>query len=108
MAIAITKLKADLLERIDTDNLMEVEKVERYCELIRLYRRIEKEIKNDELKKTTINGAQEFEKTNGLIAELKSLNAQINATGKTINYKREVKQPVALTPVPEKKKISLV
>ena len=108
MAIAVTKLKKDLMERIDTDNLMEVEKVERYCELVTLYRRMEKEIKQDDLKAVTINASQEFEKPNVLLAELRSLNSQINATGNTINLRKKAKEPVQLSSVPEKRKISLV
>lgn len=107
MAISLAKLKSDLLERIDTDNLIEVEKVERYCDLIKLYRRIEREIREDELTKTTTNASQEFEKSNPLLNDLKSLNSQINTTGNTIKFKRESKKP-DLSTVPVSKKVSLI
>lgn len=92
MAVAVTKLKKYLMSRIDTDNLFEVEKVERYCELIKLSRKLEKEIRQEGLLTTTVNGSQEFTKANPAIAELKSINSQINITGNTINFKKELRE----------------
>ena len=107
LAISITKLKKDLMERIDTDNLMEVEKVERYCDLVRLHRRIERDIRQEELIIETVNASQKFEKSNPLLNDLKTLNSQINTTGNTIKFKRE-KKKAELSTVPTNKKVSLI
>src|SRR5699024_9691502 len=60
----IEKLRGQLMEKIDQDNLMEVEKVNRYIEHIESYRRMEKSIKQEGESVTTINATQEFDRDN--------------------------------------------
>lgn len=107
MAIGIGRLKEYMMSRIDKEDLVEVEKVERYCSLVKLARELDKEIKKTDFLSTTINGSQEFEKASPLLAEFKSINSQINATGKTINFKKKSPQKPALINS-ETKKVSLI
>lgn len=107
MAVGIGRLKEYMMSRIDKEDLVEVEKVERYCSLVKLARELDKEIKKTDFLSTTINGSQEFEKASPLLSEFKSINSQINATGKTINFKKKPPQKPALINS-ETKKVSLI
>ncbi len=108
MAVSIAKLKKYMLSRIDTEDLIEVEKVERYCGLVKLSRELEREIKKADLMSETINGSQKFEKASPLLAEFKSINTQINATGRTINYKRKPPKKPTVLAKEENRKVSLI
>ncbi|MGM7682648.1 P27 family phage terminase small subunit [Cytobacillus sp. Hm23] len=84
MAVSITKLKKQLMDRIDITDLAQVEKVERYLDLVKSFRKISKTINKEGESVTTINGAQTFTKAHPLIGERNKLNAQIIALGKDL------------------------
>lgn len=84
MAVAITKLKKQLMSRIDTDDLVEVEKVERYIDLVKSFRRINKTINKEGESVITENGSQRFTKAHPLISERNKINTQLIALGKDI------------------------
>lgn len=108
MAIAVGKIKENLMERIDQEDIFEVEKVERYCSLIMIARRLERDIKKNGEIVETVNASQTFLKANPALTELKNINAQINATGKTINFKKKDKK-AQLVPIEKNiKKVSLI
>ncbi|MED3273121.1 terminase, partial [Bacillus thuringiensis] len=44
MAVSIVRLKEQLMNSIDTKDLVEVEKVERYIDLVKAFRKINKTI----------------------------------------------------------------
>ncbi|MED3275179.1 terminase, partial [Bacillus thuringiensis] len=44
MAVSIIRLKEQLMNSIDTTDLVEVEKVERYIDLVKAFRKINKTI----------------------------------------------------------------
>lgn len=46
-SVSITQLKSQLLERVDTEDLVQLEKVERYIELVKTFRAMSKAIKKD-------------------------------------------------------------
>src|SRR5699024_3825708 len=71
----IEKLRGQLMEKIDQDNLMEIEKVNRYIEHIESYRRMEKIIKEEGESVTTINATQKFVKAHTLLKEKNKVNA---------------------------------
>lgn len=87
MAVSIPKLKNQLLERINTDDLVQVEKVERYIDLVKSFRRINKTIETEGESVTTENGSQKFTKAHPLIGERNKINAQLIALGKDIEFK---------------------
>jgi hypothetical protein len=46
-SVSITQLKNQLLERVDLEDLVQLEKVERYIELVKTFREMSKSIKKD-------------------------------------------------------------
>lgn len=84
MAVSITQLKKQLMERIETDDLVMVEKVERYIDLVKSFRKISKTISKEGESVTTVNGSQKFTKAHPLIGERNKINAQIIALGKDL------------------------
>jgi Phage terminase, small subunit len=87
MAVSIPKLKKQLMDRIDTSDLVQVEKVERYIDLVKSFRRINKIIEVEGESVTTENGSQRFTKAHPLISERNKINSQLIALGKDIVYK---------------------
>lgn len=75
------------MERIDTNDLVQVEKVERYIDLVKSFRRINKTIEKEGESVVTENGSQRFTKAHPLISERNKINAQLIALGKDIEYK---------------------
>ncbi|QPC47118.1 P27 family phage terminase small subunit [Mangrovibacillus cuniculi] len=91
MAVSMPVLKKQLLERIDTSDMVQVEKVERYIDLVKSFRKITKIVSSEGESITTENGAQKFTKAHPLISERNKLNAQIIALGKDIEVHVERK-----------------
>ena len=87
MAVAISKLKKQLLDRIDTNDLAEVEKVERYIDLVKSFRKVNKTINEEGESVVTENGSQRFTKAHPLISERNKINSQLIALGKDIKFK---------------------
>lgn len=87
MAVSITKLKDQLMDRIDLSDLVRVEKVERYIDLVKSFRKISKIIGGEGESVTTVNGSQTFKKAHPLIGERNKINAQLIALGKDIEFK---------------------
>ena len=91
MAVSIPKMKGQLLNRINIDDLVQVEKVERYIDLVKSFRRMNKIIDKEGESVVTENSAQRFTKAHPLIGERNKLNAQIIALGKDIEFKAKNK-----------------
>jgi hypothetical protein len=91
LAVSITNLKKQLMEWIDTTDLIEVEKVERYIDLVKSFRKISKTINQDGESVTTENGSQKFTKAHPLISERNKINAQLIALGKDIQFVNKTK-----------------
>lgn len=87
MAVSISKLKKQLMDRIDMTDLVEMEKVERYIELVKAFRKVNQQIAKEGETVKVINGSQEFTKAHPLIAERNKINAQIINLEKSINFK---------------------
>ncbi|AUJ23125.1 P27 family phage terminase small subunit [Virgibacillus dokdonensis] len=77
MAVAITKLKKQLMNRIDTEDLVQVEKVERYIDLVKSFRRVNSIITKEGESVVTENGSQRFTKAHPLISERNKINASL-------------------------------
>lgn len=87
MAVSITKLKKQLMEKIDTEDLVEVEKVERYINLVESFRRINKIIEDEGESVVTENGSQRFTKAHPLIGERTKVNASLLNIEKSFEFK---------------------
>lgn len=95
MAVAITKLKKQLLSRVDGGDLNQVEKVERYIDLVKSFRRMNRTINKEGEMVVTENASQRFVKAHPLIAERNKINSQLLA------LMREIEKDIAAE---EKKK----
>ncbi|EHD5018730.1 P27 family phage terminase small subunit [Listeria monocytogenes] len=80
-----SKIKKQLMGQIDENDEIEKEKVERYMSLVKMFYKLDKEIKSHGLMIETINGKQKFIKPNPAIAEKNKLNASLIALGKDLN-----------------------
>ncbi|MGG0645484.1 P27 family phage terminase small subunit [Bacillus mycoides] len=86
MAVSITKLKEQLMNSIDTDDLVQVEKVERYIDLVNAFRKINKTINKEGESVTIKNGSQVFIKAHPLISERNKINSSLIALGRDIHF----------------------
>lgn len=86
MAVSITKLQKQLMDRIDTEDLVEVEKVERYISLVKSYRRVDKIISKEGESVVTDNGPQKFTKAHPLIGERNKINASLLNIEKSFGF----------------------
>ncbi|MGK3612176.1 P27 family phage terminase small subunit [Bacillus cereus] len=86
MAVSIVKLKEQLMNSIDTTDLVEVEKVERYIDLVKAFRKINKTITKEGESVTIKNGTQVFVKAHPLISERNKINSSLLALGRDIKF----------------------
>ncbi|WP_460272059.1 P27 family phage terminase small subunit [Bacillus sp. NEAU-Y102] len=86
MAVSIVKLKEQLMNSIDIADLVEVEKVERYIDLVKAFRKINKTINKEGESVTIKNGSQIFVKAHPLISERNKINSSIIALGRDIKF----------------------
>lgn len=86
MAVAISKLLKQLMSRIDNDDLVEVEKVERYISLVKLNKELDKDIKREGATVVTENGNQRFVKSHPAVNDKMKVNAQLLAIEKSFNF----------------------
>lgn len=89
MAIAINKLSDYYMSRIDQGNLSVLENVQRYIELVQLYRSMQKQVKKDGPSVPINNGNQSYIKSHPLISDMKNINAQL------INLKKDIDKHVS-------------
>ncbi|MGC4375918.1 P27 family phage terminase small subunit [Fictibacillus sp. Mic-4] len=89
MAVKITELQKQLMDRIDTSDLVQVEKVERYIDLVKSFRRINKIINKEGESITTENGSQRFTKAHPLISERNKINASLLSIEKSFGFEIE-------------------
>lgn len=86
MAVSIVKLKEQLMNSIDIADLVEVEKVERYIDLVKAFRKINKTITKEGESVTIQNGSQVFVKAHPLISERNKINSSLIALGRDIKF----------------------
>lgn len=84
MAVSITELKKQLMSKIDVNNLVEVEKVERYIDLVKSFRKVNKTITKEGESVVTQNGSQVFTKAHPLISERNKINSSLIALGRDL------------------------
>ncbi|MFB4471816.1 terminase [Oceanobacillus caeni] len=77
MAVTLKDLRRQLMERIDSADLVQVDKVDRYIELTKTFRRINKIITGEGESVTTVNASQTFTKAHPLIGERNKINASL-------------------------------
>ncbi|MEF2965045.1 P27 family phage terminase small subunit [Paenibacillus sp. M1] len=87
----VKALREELLGRVDPKSKIQLEKVERYVNLVEIYYQLDKAIKDHGIMITTINGSQEFTKPNPAIAEKNKINTSLIALGKDLGLDTPVK-----------------
>lgn len=81
----VSDLKKQLMAQVDLNDQMEVEKVERYIDLIKLYKKMNTAITKHGAMIEIENGSQKFLKPNPAIAEKIKINRSLIALGKDLN-----------------------
>ena len=84
--VKIADMEQQLLMRINRDDLVEVDKVNRYISLVKQIRKVQTAINKEGVMLTTINASQEFVKTNPALNELNKLTKTLIALEKSIKF----------------------
>ena len=79
-------LEQQLISRIDDEDLLEVKKVKRYIELLKLDHECNVKLKEEGITTVTENGKQRFVKSHPLLNEKAKINSQLIALEKTFNF----------------------
>lgn len=85
----LNALKNELMSLINPKSEMEVEKVERYINLVKIYRKLDKTLTKDGLMIEVRNGAQTFLKTNSAIGEKVKINQALIKLGEFFDKRQE-------------------
>src|SRR5699024_242198 len=88
MAVAIGRLSNYYMSQIDRTNISAYENVQRYIELVELYRTMQKQVKQDGPSVEIVNGQQSYIKSHPLISDMKNINAQL------INLKKDIEKHI--------------
>lgn len=86
MSNTLEQLKTQLMARIDTDDLLEVDKVERLVMLRKLDKECDTAIERDGATVIIENGSQRFIKSHPALNDKAKLNSQMIALEKSINF----------------------
>lgn len=82
--MGLTKVKKELLKRIDSNDSIQLEKVDRYINLLDIYYKLDEAIEEFGTMITTVNGSQRFTKPNPAIAEKNKINSSLIALGRDL------------------------
>lgn len=93
MSVNIKNMQEQLMSRIDKDDLVEVEKVERYVSLVKLNKQLDKDIKREGSTVVTENGTQRFVKSHPAVNDKMKVNAQMLAIEKSFNFIKDGSSP---------------
>lgn len=106
--VSLAKLKKQLLARIDTEDLLEVKKVNDLIRLHELDAECDKVIKRDGVSIVIENGSQKFIKSHPSMNEKMKINAQKIALEKSIKFKLKAAPAPASTVEGKPKRGSLI
>ncbi len=82
----LDNIKEQLMSRIDQDDLLEVNKVERMIGFMNDLQKCDEKIEAEGISQITENGSQRFNKSHPLLNEKIKINGQLIALEKTINF----------------------
>ena len=86
MSVLIEELQQQLMNKIDKQNLVEVEKVERYISLVNSFNRISTTIEEEGETLITENGSQRFTKAHPLIGERNKINTALLSIERSFEF----------------------
>lgn len=102
--VNLEELRKQLLEKIDTTDLLQVKKVNNLIRLYELDAECDEAIDRDGVSIVIENGSQRFIKSHPSMNEKMKINSQIIALEKTIEFKPETLTPSSSSSVEEKAK----
>lgn len=88
--IDLDKLKKQLLSRVDTEDLLEIKKINNLIRLYELDAKCDEIIEQEGVRIIIKNGKQEFIKSHPSMNEKMKINAQIIALEKSIKFKLKI------------------
>ena len=77
------------MKKINVDDVSQVEKVERYIDLVKSFRKINSIILKEGETVVTENGAQRFTKAHPLLGERNKINTSLISMEKSFNFDEE-------------------
>jgi len=104
----IEQLHDQLMSKIDTEDLMEVKKVQRYIELLKIDALCDEAIEREGATVVFENGKQRFIKSNPALNDKTKINSQLIALERTFNFISEGTSSSASTVEDEPKDADLV
>lgn len=92
------KIRDYLLTQIEEDNPVQLEKVERYINLLKIFYKLDKNIEEHGTMVETINASQTFLKANPAVAEKNKISTSLLAIEKSFGFGKaemveEIKSP---------------
>ena len=84
--VKIADLEKQLMNRIDQEDLLEVDKVKRYIAIIKQIRKLQSALNKAGVMTTTVNASQEFIKTNPALNELNKLTKTLISLENSIRF----------------------
>ena len=84
--MSVEKVRKELMKKIDSTNEIQVEKVNRYINLLDIFYKLDEAIEEFGTMITTENGAQRFTKPNPAIAEKNKISGSLLALEKSFNF----------------------
>lgn len=88
----IDKTRDWLMEQVDLDNLVEVEKVDRYCNLLKIFYYLDNDVYARGPVIEVGNGKQGFIKPNPALAEKNKINGSLLAIEKSFQLDKKAEQ----------------
>lgn len=79
--MSLSGIKNELMTKINPESEIEVEKVNRYISLVRLYQKLQREANKNPVI-VVKNGAQEYVKTNPALNDMNKISTSLIALGK--------------------------
>ena len=83
------QLRDYLLNKIEQDNPIQLEKVDRYINLLKIFYKLDENIKEHGTMVKTVNASQTFLKANPAVAEKNKINGSLLAIEKSFGFDKE-------------------
>ncbi|WP_413481894.1 P27 family phage terminase small subunit [Mammaliicoccus vitulinus] len=83
------QLRDYLLNKIEQDNPIQLEKVDRYINLLKIFYKLDENIKEHGTMVETVNASQTFLKANPAVAEKNKINGSLLAIEKSFGFNKE-------------------
>jgi len=86
--VKVADLEKQMLNRINQDDLLEVDKVKRYIAIVKQIRKLQSAVNKTGVMATTVNASQEFIKTNPALNEINKLTKTLISLENAIRFEK--------------------